>query len=74
MLVSFFFFLSKISAVKVHVADTIIAWKTWPHHVDWLNILFIIETPLYGYTQAFWVPLQLKTAAWAVAYYCLFWD
>lgn len=54
---------------KVHIADTPITWKNWPRHVDWLNVLFIVGIPLYGSIQAFWVPLQLRTAVWAVAYY-----
>jgi hypothetical protein len=31
-------------------------------HVNWLNVTFIIGIPLAGCIQAFWVPLQLKTA------------
>lgn len=54
---------------KFHIADTPITWKNWPRHIDWLNVLFIVGIPLYGSVQAFWVPLQLKTAVWAVAYY-----
>lgn len=54
---------------KVNIADTPITWKNWPKHIDWLNVLFIVGIPLYGSVQAFWVPLQWKTAVWAVAYY-----
>lgn len=54
---------------KPHIADTPITLKTWHQHVNWLNCTFILGIPLYGFIQAFWVPLQLKTAIWAVAYY-----
>ena len=42
---------------------------SWTHHVNWLNVLFIIVIPLYGFIQAYWVPLQTKTALWAIFYY-----
>ncbi|RAH80367.1 hypothetical protein BO86DRAFT_316191 [Aspergillus japonicus CBS 114.51] len=54
---------------KVHIADTPITLRNWHQHIDWLNVIMIIGIPLYGCIQAFWVPLQLKTAIWAIAYY-----
>ncbi|RAL08457.1 acyl-CoA desaturase [Aspergillus homomorphus CBS 101889] len=54
---------------KVHIADTPITVRNWHRHIDWLNVIMIIGIPLYGCIQAFWVPLQLKTAIWALAYY-----
>lgn len=54
---------------KVHIADTPITARNWHKHVNWLNVFMIIGIPLYGCIQAYWVPLQLKTAIWAVAYY-----
>lgn len=54
---------------KVHIADTKMTLKNWYKHVDWLNVYFIIGIPLYGLIQSLWVPLQLKTAVWAVLYY-----
>ncbi|RAO70036.1 uncharacterized protein BHQ10_006048 [Talaromyces amestolkiae] len=54
---------------KVHIADTKMTLKNWYKHVDWLNVYFIIGIPLYGCIQSLWVPLQLKTAVWAVLYY-----
>ncbi|OJK01909.1 hypothetical protein ASPACDRAFT_76425 [Aspergillus aculeatus ATCC 16872] len=54
---------------KVHIADTPITLRNWHQHIDWLNVIMIIGIPLYGCIQAFWVPLQFKTAIWAIAYY-----
>lgn len=54
---------------KPHITDTPITKATWYKHVNWLNVTLIVGIPLYGCIQAFWVPLQWKTAAWAVAYY-----
>jgi stearoyl-CoA desaturase (delta-9 desaturase) len=54
---------------KVHIADTAITSKNWHKHVNWLNVAFIIGIPIYGCIQALWVPLQFKTAVWAVIYY-----
>ncbi len=56
-------------AKKVHIADTAINRHNWYKHVNWLNVFLIIGIPLYGCIQSFWVPLQLKTAIWAVTYY-----
>ncbi|CDM28178.1 hypothetical protein DTO006G1_2733 [Penicillium roqueforti] len=54
---------------KVHIADTQMTRQNWYKHVNWLNVTFIIGVPLTGCIQAFFVPLQLKTAIWAVIYY-----
>lgn len=54
---------------KVHIADTAITRSNWHKHVNWLNVFLIIGIPMYGCVQALWVPLQLKTAIWAVIYY-----
>ncbi|KAH8432749.1 acyl-CoA desaturase [Aspergillus melleus] len=54
---------------SVHIADTPITARNWHKHVNWLNVFMIIGIPLYGCIQAYWVPLQLKTAIWAVVYY-----
>ncbi|RAH39688.1 acyl-CoA desaturase [Aspergillus brunneoviolaceus CBS 621.78] len=54
---------------QVHIADTPITLRNWHQHIDWLNVIMIIGIPLYGCIQAFWVPLQFKTAIWAIAYY-----
>lgn len=54
---------------KVHIADTALTRQNWYKHVNWLNVTFIIGIPLYGCIQALWVPLQVKTAVWAVIYY-----
>ena len=57
------------SSKKVHIADTQINRHNWYKHVNWLNVFFILGIPLYGCIQALFVPLQLKTAIWAVVYY-----
>lgn len=44
-------------------------WKNWYKHVNWLNTTFIIFIPLAGLISAYWVPLQYKTAIFAIAYY-----
>lgn len=41
----------------------------WYKHVNWINVTFIIFLPMYGLISAYWVPLQWKTAVWALAYY-----
>lgn len=41
----------------------------WVKQINWLNVILIVLVPLYGCLQAFWVPLQTKTAVWAVVYY-----
>ncbi|KAG5304412.1 delta-9 fatty acid desaturase [Histoplasma capsulatum G186AR] len=54
---------------KVHITDTPITLANWHKHVSWLNVTLIIAIPIYGLVQAYWVPLHLKTALWAVVYY-----
>lgn len=60
-----------VETKKVHIADTAITRENWHKHVNWLNVILIIGIPMYGCIQAIWVPLQLKTAIWAILYY--FW-
>lgn len=54
---------------KVHIADTPMTWGNWHKHVNWLNTTFIVIVPLIGFISAYWVPLRLYTALWAVFYY-----
>lgn len=54
---------------KPHITDTKMTLANWHMHVNWLNVFFILVIPLAGCIQALWVPLQLKTAIWAVVYY-----
>ena len=56
-------------AKKVHIADTQMTIHNWYKHVNWLNVFLIVGIPMYGTVQAFWVPLQLKTAIWSIFYY-----
>ncbi|GAO15657.1 hypothetical protein UVI_02019260 [Ustilaginoidea virens] len=54
---------------KVHISETPMTWSNWHKHVNWLNTTFIILVPLAGFISAYWVPLQLNTAIFAVIYY-----
>jgi len=54
---------------KVHIADTLMTRSNWHKHVNWLNVFLILGIPAMGCIQAFWTPLQWKTAVWAVGYY-----
>lgn len=54
---------------KPHITDTKLTLANWYQHVNWLNVILILGVPLSGCIQALWVPLQLKTAVWAVLYY-----
>lgn len=54
---------------KPHITDTPITKSNWYKHVNWLNVAFIVGIPLYGCIQAFWVPLQWRTALFAFVYY-----
>ncbi|KIW36678.1 acyl-CoA desaturase [Exophiala oligosperma] len=60
---------SKESFKEVHITDTPMTKYNWYKHINWLNVTLIIGVPTYGCVQAFWVPLQLKTAIWAILYY-----
>lgn len=44
-------------------------WNDWWKHLNLLNIVLIIVIPLIGVYSAFYVPLRLRTLAWAVLYY-----
>ena len=54
---------------KQHITETAITKSNWYKHVNWLNVVLIVGIPVYGMIQAYWVPLRLKTAIFAVAYY-----
>jgi len=54
---------------KPHITEQPITIKNWYKHVNWLNTTFIILTPLAGLISTYWVPLQWKTALFAVIYY-----
>ena len=61
--------LKKNDCNKVHIADTPMTWGNMYKHINWLNTTFIIFVPLAGFVSAYWVPLQLYTAIFAVIYY-----
>ncbi|KFH44011.1 Acyl-CoA desaturase-like protein [Hapsidospora chrysogenum ATCC 11550] len=54
---------------KVHIADTPMTWSNMHKHINWLNTTFIIIIPALGFLSTYWVPLQLKTAIFAIVYY-----
>lgn len=54
---------------KPHITDSPITKKNWYKHVNWLNVYLIVIIPLGGCIAAFWTPLDLNTALFAVAYY-----
>ncbi|KAH0389015.1 putative delta-9 desaturase, partial [Aureobasidium melanogenum] len=54
---------------KPHITDTPMTKANWYKHVNWLNVFLIVGIPMIGCVQAYWTPLYLKTAIWAVAYY-----
>lgn len=60
---------TKFDPSKVHIADTPMTWSNWPRHVNWLNTTLIIFIPLLGFVSAYWVPLQLYTAIFAIVFY-----
>jgi len=59
----------KYDLKKPHIADQPITLQDWHKHVNWLNVTLIIVVPLIGLVSSYWVPLQLKTAIFSVAYY-----
>ncbi|AEO66985.1 767ff969-1030-495c-8f3a-8f34f4ba314a [Thermothielavioides terrestris] len=54
---------------KPHITEQPITWSNWYQHVNWLNTTFILIIPLVGMIASYWVPLQPKTAIFAVVYY-----
>ena len=54
---------------KPHISELPLTWKNWYKHVNWLNTTFIIFVPLMGLVSTYWIPLQWKTAVFAVVYY-----
>lgn len=60
---------STFDTSKVHIADTPMTWSNWHKHINWLNTTLIIIIPMIGFISAYWVPLRLYTAIFAVIYY-----
>jgi len=54
---------------KPHITETPMTKKNWYKHVNWLNVILIVGIPMCGLVAAYWTPLYLKTAVWAVAFY-----
>lgn len=54
---------------KPHITETPITLDNWYKHVNWLNVTFILGVPLAGCVAAYWTPLHLYTAIFAVIYY-----
>ncbi len=59
----------KYDPKKPHITEEPITKFNWYKHVNWLNVTLIVGLPIYGLVAAYWTPLQLKTAIWAIAYY-----
>ncbi len=59
----------KFDPKKPHITEEPITRANWYKHVNWLNITLIVGVPIYGLIAAYWTPLQLKTAIWAISYY-----
>ena len=59
----------KYDPKKPHITEEPITGANWYKHINWLNVTLIVALPIYGLVAAYWTPLQLKTAIWAVAYY-----
>lgn len=52
-----------------HITESPITAANWYKHVNWLNVTLIVGIPIYACIQAFWVPLQWRTAIFAIVYY-----
>jgi hypothetical protein len=61
----------KYDPKKPHITEEAITSANWYKHVNWLNVTLIIGVPIYGMIQAYWTPLQWKTAVFAFVYYFL---
>lgn len=59
----------KYDPKKLHITEKPLTRSNWYKHVNWLNVTLIVGLPMYGLVAAYWTPLQLKTATWAIAYY-----
>jgi len=60
---------SKYHLNKAHIADTPMNWSNIHLHVNWINATLILIIPLVGFISAYWVPLRLYTAVWAIIFY-----
>jgi stearoyl-CoA desaturase (delta-9 desaturase) len=56
-------------APKSNANKVQMTWKNIHQHINWLNTTLVVIVPMIGFISAYWVPLQLKTAIWAVIYY-----
>ena len=59
------------SGRKPPISELPITFSNWHQHVNWINMTLILIVPAFGCIAAFWTPLRLPTAAWAILYY--FW-
>ncbi|KAH8747641.1 hypothetical protein F5883DRAFT_509628 [Diaporthe sp. PMI_573] len=60
---------TKYNPQTVHIADTPMTWSNVHLHVNWLNTTLIIIIPILGFISAYWVPIRLYTAIWAIIFY-----
>ncbi|KAJ5161943.1 hypothetical protein N7492_007335 [Penicillium capsulatum] len=62
---------NKSNRQKLHITDQPITLGNWYRHVNWINTTLILIVPIIGCVAAFFTPLRIPTALWAVLYY--FW-
>ncbi|CEJ88180.1 Putative Acyl-CoA desaturase 1 [[Torrubiella] hemipterigena] len=60
---------AKYDPTKVHISELPMTWSNWYKQVNWLNTTFVVFLPISGFIAAYFVPLQLYTAIFAVVYY-----
>ncbi|BFZ62916.1 stearoyl-CoA 9-desaturase [Saitoella coloradoensis] len=58
-----------LSEEKLHIIDQPWTRDNWYQHFNWLNVGVLSLPPLLGLYGLLYVPLQMKTAVWAVVYY-----
>lgn len=52
-----------------HISEQPFTWANWHQHINWLNFILVIALPLSSFAAAPFVSFNLKTAAFAMAYY-----
>jgi stearoyl-CoA desaturase (delta-9 desaturase) len=57
------------TTAKTHISEQPMTLSNWYKHINWLNCTFILFVPLVGCIFAYWTPLRLYTAIFAIVYY-----
>ncbi|KAH8646263.1 stearoyl-CoA desaturase [Xylariales sp. PMI_506] len=60
---------TKASSKKPHISELPFTFGNCYQHINWLNVVFVVLIPLMGFISAYFVPLRLYTAIFAVIYY-----